>query len=89
MKIASLEGITIQEIDWKPLIKDRHPSPDLDPLAEKIPADQHAVFFPSFQAALAMADETQQHDTPVLRLAQPRRKMPAWWSATNGNSACR
>ena len=30
------------------------------------------VFFPSFQAALAVADETNQHDTPVLRLAQPR-----------------
>ncbi len=30
------------------------------------------VFFPSFQAAIAAADETKQHDTPVLRLAQPR-----------------
>ncbi|MGD0899658.1 MAG: hypothetical protein ABR915_17645, partial [Thermoguttaceae bacterium] len=68
--IESLEGITIQEIDWKPLLKDAKPA--LDPLAAKIPADQHAVFFPSFQAALVMADETSQHDTPVLRWAQPR-----------------
>jgi hypothetical protein len=70
VKIASLRGITINEIDWKPLIKDARP--ELDPLAGKIPADQHVVFFPSFQAALAVADETKQHDTPVLRLAQPR-----------------
>jgi len=70
VKIDSLQGITINEIDWKPLVKDA--KPELDPLANKLPADQHVVFFPSFQAALAVADETKQHDTPVLRLAQPR-----------------
>ena len=70
VKVDSIPGITIQEIDWKPLIGDAKPA--LDPLAALIPADQHAVFFPSFQAAVAMADETSQHDTPVLRWAQPR-----------------
>ena len=70
VKVDSIAGITIKEIDWKPLIKDAEPA--LDPLASKIPFDQHAVFFPSFQAALAVADETKQHDTPVLRLAEPR-----------------
>jgi hypothetical protein len=70
VKIDSLTGITINEIDWKPLIKDANPK--LDALAKYIPADQHAVFFPSFAAAMAIADETSQHDTPVLRLAQPR-----------------
>ncbi len=70
VKVDSIAGITIKEIDWKPLIKDAQP--ELDPLAAKIPFDQHAVFFPSFQAALAVVDETQQYDTPVLRLAQPR-----------------
>lgn len=70
VKTDSLQGITINEIDWKPLVKDAKPA--LDPLAREIPADQHVVFFQSFQAALAVADETKQHDTPVLRLAQPR-----------------
>ncbi|MEI8376141.1 MAG: hypothetical protein WCJ35_25255 [Planctomycetota bacterium] len=70
VKIDSLQGITIAEIDWKPLIKDA--KPELDPLAYKLPTDQHVVFFPSFQAAIAVSDETKQHDTPVLRLAQPR-----------------
>ena len=70
VKTDSLTGITTQEIDWKPLIKDAKPK--LDPLAAKIPADQHVVFFASFDAAMAVADETRKHDTPVLRLAQPR-----------------
>ena len=70
VKIDSLGGITINEIDWKPLVGDAKPK--LDPLAAKIPADQHVVFFPSFQAAIAVADETKQHDTPVLRLAEAR-----------------
>ncbi len=70
VKIDSIAGITIKEIDWEPLIKDAQPK--LDPLAGKIPFDQHAVFFPSLQAALAVADETKLHDTPVLRLAEPR-----------------
>jgi hypothetical protein len=70
VKVDSIPGITIQEIDWKPLLGDAKPA--LDPLAALIPADQHAVFFPSFQAAVAVADETSRHDTPVLRWAQPR-----------------
>lgn len=70
VKLDSLSGITIAEIDWKPLIGDARGK--LDPLAEMIPADQHVVFFPSFQAAVAVADETGRHDTPVLRLARPR-----------------
>ncbi len=70
VKIDTLQGITINEIDWKPLLKDA--APKLDPLSEKIPADQHVVFFPDFQKAMAVADEAGKHDTPVLRLAQPR-----------------
>lgn len=70
VKIDSLTGITINEIDWKPLVKDADPK--LDALAKYIPADQHVVFFPNFAAAMAIADETRQHDTPVLRLARAR-----------------
>ncbi|HEX5498743.1 MAG TPA: hypothetical protein VFX03_05930, partial [Thermomicrobiales bacterium] len=53
--VAAIKGITIAEIDWKPLLADAQPA--LDPLASAIPADQHAVFFPSFAAALALSDE--------------------------------
>ena len=70
VELNSLEGITIREIDWKPLIKDLQP--ELDPLAAKIPADQHAVFFPSFDAAVAVADELAAQSALVLELAEPR-----------------
>ncbi len=70
VKVDSIPGITIREIDWQPLIKDAKPR--LDPLASIIPADQHAVFLPSFQAVLALAEEVRAHDTPVYRLATPR-----------------
>ena len=68
--IAALEGITVQEMDWAPLIEGLEP--ESDPLAAIIPADQHALFFPSFQAMLDTMDEAASHGTPVLRLMDPR-----------------
>ena len=56
--VDSLEGVTIAEIDWKPLIKDLNPK--LDSLADKVPFDQHVIFFPSFKAALSMSDEAKK-----------------------------
>jgi hypothetical protein len=70
VKLDSIQGITIQEINWEPLVKDLKPK--LDPLAPCIPADQHVVFFPTFRAAMAVSDETKLHDTPLLHLAEPR-----------------
>jgi hypothetical protein len=70
VKVDSLKGITIREIDWKDRIKDL--KPELDPLASAIPADQHVVFFPSFQAAVRVADEAAHQGVPVLRMADPR-----------------
>lgn len=68
--IDTLKGITVAEIDWSKLTKDLKPA--LDPLAEHIPADQHVVFFPTFNALIRIADEAEIHGTPVLRLAEPR-----------------
>jgi hypothetical protein len=68
--IDSLEGITVHEIDWTPLVKDLHPK--LDPLAASIPADQHVVFFQTFQAAVETADQADVQGTPILHLAEPR-----------------
>ena len=68
--VDKIDGITVPEIDWKPLVKDLKPK--LDPLAALIPADQHAVFFPTFSAAVRAADEADSAGTPVLRLAEPR-----------------
>ncbi len=63
--LDSITGVTVKEIDWQPLIKDVKPK--LDTLANLIPADQHALFFPTFAAALKVADEAKQQGTSILR----------------------
>jgi len=70
MDVAHMAGITVQEIDWGPLTKDL--KPELDPLAALVPADQHAVFFASFNAAVALADEIERQGALVLHVAEPQ-----------------
>jgi hypothetical protein len=65
LPLDAIAGITVKEIDWQPLIKDAKPK--LDSLANLIPADQHVVFFPSFAAALKVADEAKLQGTAILR----------------------
>jgi hypothetical protein len=57
-------------MNWKELIQDAKPA--LDPLAAFVPADQHVIFFPSFQAMVQMIDEADANGTPVLQLLEPR-----------------
>ncbi|HWB12415.1 MAG TPA: hypothetical protein VG826_24535 [Pirellulales bacterium] len=68
--VGSIKGITVAEIDWKPLLAEV--APRLDPLARSVPADQHAVFFPSFSAAVDLADEMSRQATPFSRLILAR-----------------
>jgi hypothetical protein len=68
--VDSIEGIAVQQIDWKPLLKDAEP--ELDPLARLIPADQHVVFFPSFAAATRLSDELGRQGTALARLLVSR-----------------
>jgi hypothetical protein len=70
VELSTLAGITVKEIDWTTFIKDLHPK--TDPLAALVPADQHAVLFPSFAALLDVADEFERHGTPVFRLLDAR-----------------
>ncbi|MFH1024813.1 MAG: hypothetical protein V1809_15640 [Planctomycetota bacterium] len=67
---AGITGITVQEMNWAPLIKDI--KPETDPLAALVPADQHALFFPSFAAMLALLDEADANGTPLLQWFEPR-----------------
>jgi hypothetical protein len=68
--LASLRGITVREMDWNALIKEQ--SPELDTLAKDVPFDQHALFFPSFEALTAWIDEADSDGTPVLQYFEPR-----------------
>ncbi len=68
--IDSLPGITVREFDFAPLIAGQ--SPELDPLAHYVPADQHALFFSSFGDLVDMIDHAKTGGTPLLRLWEPR-----------------
>jgi hypothetical protein len=62
--IDDVPGITVAAYDWTAAIEGLAPA--LDPLAEAIPEDQHALFFPSFEAMVALADRADEQGTPVL-----------------------
>ncbi|MBM4355060.1 MAG: hypothetical protein FJ109_14960 [Deltaproteobacteria bacterium] len=68
--VSILEGITVEEIDWAPMNAGKKPA--LDPLSAFIPADQHALFFPTFKAMLDVMDEADAFGTPVLAWLEPR-----------------
>jgi hypothetical protein len=68
--LASIQGITIQPLDWAPLVKQLHPR--TDSLAVAIPADQHAIFCPSLDSMLRLIDEADNIGTPALRLTEAR-----------------
>ncbi len=70
VSIDTLEGISIAEIDWKPVVKGL--KPEKDPLAAYIPADQHVLFFGSFKGMAEVIDEAKANGTPILRLFDPR-----------------
>lgn len=67
--VNSIEGITVREFDWQPLVKDAKPA--TDPLASFIPADQHALFISSFDAAAKLIDEGMLIGTDALNMAEP------------------
>ena len=68
--VASIQGITTAEIDWKPVVEGMDPKRDA--LAAAIPADQHVMFFPTFQAMITLMDEAHERGTPVLHLLETR-----------------
>ena len=70
VNVSAIRGVTVKAIDWTPYIKD--PNPALDPLAELIPADQHALFLPSFDAAMALMDEGDALAGAILPLGEQR-----------------
>jgi hypothetical protein len=68
--VTNLTGITVSAMNWKPLLTGSNTV--LDPLAAFIPADQHALFFPSFTAMTVMIDEAEANGTPLLQSFEAR-----------------
>jgi hypothetical protein len=70
VKLDTIKGVTVKEIDWKPYLKDKNPA--LDPLAAYVPADQHVVFFPTFESMIRLSDEADRQGTPLVQAAEPQ-----------------
>ncbi|MEM9382999.1 MAG: hypothetical protein AAGB93_23825, partial [Planctomycetota bacterium] len=68
--ISSIEGVRVPEMRWGELVDGLDPR--LDPLSTAIPADQHAVFFPSFDALVRVADRLADDSAPLVHLADGR-----------------
>ncbi len=69
IELASLPGIETASYDWKASVEGKHP--ELDPLSESIPEDQHAIFFPSFDAFLSVIEECERQGNQWYQIAEP------------------
>jgi hypothetical protein len=70
VRLSTVTGVTVPPINWKNLAPKEQPA--LDPLARLIPADQHAIFFPSAQQAIQLARHAAGRETVFLGLADAR-----------------
>lgn len=63
--LNTIKGITVPAIRWG----DRLPADKVkvDPLSLHIPADQHAVFFPSLQSLFDTLDRLESRGSPILQ----------------------
>ncbi|MFG0328291.1 MAG: hypothetical protein ACF8PN_00175 [Phycisphaerales bacterium] len=68
--INTIEGVTVRAMEWDDLIAGAEPT--LDATARVIPEDQHALFFPTFEALVNLVDESDRYGSPLLRLFEPR-----------------
>ena len=70
VKVSAIPGITVPEFNWTTKLGDAAPA--LGALSAAIPADQHAVFFPSFAALMTALDEAGGEGLPLARAMQVR-----------------
>jgi hypothetical protein len=68
--IGTIEGLTVKEIDWEPLLTGL--DPEKDTLAALVPFDQYGIFFPSFGAMTQLIEEADTFGTPILSWIKPR-----------------
>lgn len=68
--VSDIRGVTIREFDWTKL--NQGINPRLDPLASHVPHDQHALFFPTFNAVLQAVDTSDAYGTLAIYSMEPR-----------------
>ena len=71
INIKTIEGITIDEIDWKNRISpDKPVTPST--LAKAAPHDQYFLYFQTFPQLVDLIDNSLEQGTPLLRLLEDR-----------------
>lgn len=70
VKIESIRGIDVAQVDWKSLLDDSV-KPKLDTLAKSVPEDQHFIVFPSVDAAWTVLQAVGNHGLPALATPVP------------------
>ncbi len=70
--LANVRGITVREIDWSNRLKEE--ATQLDPLADSIPHDQHAMFLPSFRGLASIIDRGDELARPVVHWLEPQSR---------------
>lgn len=68
--LDDIDGVSVREFNWEPLLSGSPPK--LDVLARMVPADQYAVFFPSFQHLIEVVDEASDMGAPILTVFEDR-----------------
>lgn len=70
VKVDSIVGITVSEMDFLALLKGVDAKTDT--LARYVPFDQYAVFFPTFPAVLDVMDRVEHNTVPVIQNMLPQ-----------------
>lgn len=68
--LNTIAGVDVPAMQWEELVAGIDPA--LDSLSFAIPEDQHAVFFPSFQSLLRVADQLSEDAAPLVHLFDQR-----------------
>ncbi len=71
--LSEVRGITVREIDWTDRLRDEKTA--LDPLADKIPHDQYAVFLPSFESLAKMLQHGNRLARPAVQWFEPQSRV--------------
>lgn len=70
ISIDDVDGVRVPGMRWDGLLRKEKPAMDF--LAGAIPEDQHAVFFPSFDAMVEVADQISDSAKPFVHLFDGR-----------------
>ena len=70
ISVDSLQGITIEAVDWEELIED--PEPAHDALARYVPSDQFAIFFPDAGAMVKASQNVNRIGSRIVQWADHR-----------------